>query len=63
MSDTCASSVEDIINQYEKQYAIGSWTSVFMLDFRINCIEVTEQLFYPHGPELVLGQRYSTKDL
>jgi hypothetical protein len=33
MSDTCASSVEDIINQYEKQYAIGSWTSVFMLDF------------------------------
>jgi hypothetical protein len=24
MSDTCASSVEDIINQYEKQYAIGS---------------------------------------
>jgi hypothetical protein len=24
MSDTCASSVEDIINQYEKQYDIGS---------------------------------------
>jgi len=64
MSDTCASSVEDIINQYEKQYAIGSWTSVFMLDSRINCIEVTQRtVILPSWAWVgVWTTWYSTKD-